>query len=112
MRFSRLLLAMFLVLVAGRTAASQDSNPQDAAKPTPKSDYIRHWTNSTETALPGDGVLVEQSTSENTCYALHTFVMARESRHSDATRLVAHRTCTPANRFQMKSAVVTPKPQE
>ncbi len=112
MRLSRLLLALFLVLVAGRTAASQDSKPQDNGKPTPKSDYIRPWTNITDSAIPAEGVLSAQSTSENLCYALNTYIMARETKHSDATHLVAHRTCTPANRFQMKSAIVVPKPQD
>jgi len=112
MRFSCLLLALFLVLVAGRTAAGQDHKPQDNTKPDSKSDYIRQWTNTTDIALPANGVFIAQPASENTCYALNTFVMARESKNSDATRLVAHRTCTPANRFQMKSAVVIPKPQE
>jgi hypothetical protein len=45
----------------------------------------------------------------DTCLVLHTLVAARQREGSDETKVVAHYTCTPAHRFQTKSAVVSPK---
>ena len=110
---SRLLAVVLLVLAACLTAASQDSKPQDDSAGAPQHNYNRPWANDTsDRSLPATDIVSDPPTRENFCYALNTYIMARENKHSDATRLVAHYTCTPANRFQMKAAVVTPQPQQ
>ena len=128
MRLTRLLLIALLVLIAGKTAASQDSKA-----PTNKSDYVRPFapsnSNSIRPSVSANGIdypsashralpkgkswLVEDFQNQNdTCLALHTLVVARDAQHSDATHLVSQRDCTPARQFQTKSAVTVPADQK
>ena len=45
----------------------------------------------------------------NGCYVMHTIQVARDSKDSDSTHIVDVTNCTPAKRFEMKSAVATPQ---
>jgi len=45
--------------------------------------------------LPGD-----------TCFAIRSYVMARDNKDSDSTHLVSYSTCQPASRYRMKKAEV------
>lgn len=42
--------------------------------------------------------------SDEVCYTARSYLYARESRHSDVTRPVGYRVCTPSSKFEMKSA--------
>jgi len=119
MRLTRLLLAVLLVLVIGRIAASQDVSSGNDSSASPRSDYRRSFTvagDSTgaplQTGLPGVHTTkrqqVEPSPADNLCLTMHTFQVARDEARADATHLVAERTCTPAQRFQTKSAIGVP----
>jgi len=39
-----------------------------------------------------------------TCYAIRSYVVARDSKDSDSTHLAGYSTCQPSNRYQVKSA--------
>ncbi len=45
----------------------------------------------------------------NDCLVIHTIQVARDEKDSDSTHVVNVTNCTPAKRFQMKSAVATPQ---
>jgi hypothetical protein len=45
---------------------------------------------------------------DGVCYTMRTYVMAREERDSDATRLVRYTKCLPAWKLQYKTAVAEP----
>jgi hypothetical protein len=49
---------------------------------------------------------VLQSQEDLTCYTIRSMKVARDNKDSDATHLVGSSTCQPANRYQMKSAVL------
>lgn len=49
-------------------------------------------------------VIVDRRHSDDVCYTAQSYLYARESRHSDVTRRVGYRECTPATKFEMKSA--------
>jgi len=122
MRLTRLLVVVLLVLVAGRTAVSQNIK-ESTAKPSFHSDYWRPfaatnesdgrwlrqgWSYSTRgTSSPG-----AEGFQNDTCLTLRTLVVARDYQQSDSTHLVSQRTCTPARQFQMKSAVVNSSGQK
>jgi len=108
MRLTRLLLVAFLILVAGRTAASQEAKTSDirpaVASFTDASSHV--WT-----SRPADrrrnAADTRAEDGDDICLTMHTMQVARDEKGSDATHLVAERTCTPASQFQTKSAVVT-----
>jgi hypothetical protein len=110
MRLTRLFVATLLVVLAGRIALGQDF----ARRPPSKSHPTRSFSAATPTAVPyfprdevnRSGVAGDDSAESNVCLALRTMVVARDEVHSDSTHLVSQRTCTPAQQFQMKSAVV------
>lgn len=45
----------------------------------------------------------------NDCLVMHTIQVARDAKDSDATHVVRVTNCTPAKRFQMKSALAVPQ---
>ena len=42
--------------------------------------------------------------ADTTCYAIRSYVVARDSRDSDSTHPVGYSTCQPSNRYQVRSA--------
>ena len=44
------------------------------------------------------------------CFKMRSYLMARDSRDSDSTRLVGYTTCHPAARIQLKTTVETADP--
>jgi hypothetical protein len=117
MRLAGLLLALLFVLLPVHSAAS---DPQAAAT----SDTSPPFEMSPELFAPGMMAAGQQSLpagvplhadlpywvrtpAEVTCLKLRTYIMAREDPHSDLTRLVRYRTCTPASRFDMRNAILT-----
>jgi hypothetical protein len=119
MLFTRLLLVNLIVLLAGRTAASQQINNDVLHAAVGNGNYIRPFTPATHLrgllesasprvaqyeSSPGD----DDFQTDSVCLTLDTFVIARYSKNSDETHVVAHRTCTMGRRFQMKSADLHP----
>ena len=47
-----------------------------------------------------------QPDGDTTCYAIRSYVVARDSKDSDSTHLAGYSTCQRANRFRMKNAEV------
>ncbi|HZQ22159.1 MAG TPA: hypothetical protein VFA89_05105 [Terriglobales bacterium] len=41
---------------------------------------------------------------QNLCFKMRTYIVAREARHSDRTRLVGYRTCLPGSDLEMRNA--------
>ncbi len=41
---------------------------------------------------------------DTTCYAIRSYVVARDSKDSDSTHPAGYSTCQPSNRYQVKSA--------
>jgi len=112
MRLVRLLLVVVLVLIAGRTAAGQDNqtdnqktNPRPELTNPPEASHPNHLRAHIPAGYPAPDSLGDS----NTCFVMHTTQVARDSKYSDATHVVNVTNCTPASRFQMKSAVVEPK---
>jgi len=52
----------------------------------------------------GDLVLRESTENDGLCYTMRTYVMTREDKTSDATRLLRQVKCTPARKFGFKTA--------
>lgn len=46
----------------------------------------------------------EQSLDDTTCYAIRSYVFARDDKDSDSTHLVRYSTCQPANRYRLRTA--------
>ena len=107
MRLARLLLMALVVLIAGRTVAGQEvSIPQQPPQvATPKPDYVRPFVRVHPARGAKTFYLDDLRGGPDFCLTMHTLVVARED-GGDSTHLVAHRTCTPARKFEMKSAVV------
>jgi hypothetical protein len=42
--------------------------------------------------------------ADTTCYAIRSYVVARDSQDSDSTHPAGYSTCQPSNRYQVKSA--------
>jgi hypothetical protein len=42
---------------------------------------------------------------DTTCYTIRSYVVARDSKHSDATHAAGYSTCQPSTRFRLKSTV-------
>jgi hypothetical protein len=47
-----------------------------------------------------------QSQGDTTCYAIRSYVVARDNRDSDSTHSVGYSTCRPASRYNLKSAEI------
>ncbi len=59
--------------------------------------------------LPGAGndhiSISEAGNSGGECYAIRSYVVARDSKDSEATHPVAYSTCQPASRYQLRKTV-------
>jgi len=51
-------------------------------------------------SLPIDGLLPD----DTTCYAIRSYVVARDRKNSDSTHPVSYSTCQPASRYRLKTA--------
>ena len=107
MRVTRLVfVAMLLTLAAGTATAQQvRSNGSNQWRDDSQSmNGAKQVDNGMWTGRPQDSRRNADATPD-VCLSMHTLVVARDDKHSDATRLVAQHTCTPARQFQTKSAV-------
>jgi len=96
---------------ADQDASNPGSNPAEAAKPDSISP-VEQRERPIVLLQPllehgGDLVLREDSNNldnDGLCYSMRTYIMAREDKTSDVTHLVRKVKCTPARKFQFKSA--------
>ena len=54
-----------------------------------------------------DGLVVSPGgplEADATCYTIRSYVVARDSKHSDSTHPVGYSTCQPASRYRLKTA--------
>lgn len=58
------------------------------------------------TILPKSRVFTEYA-----CYAIRSYVVARDSKDSDSTHMVHYSTCQPASKYQVKSIELQARPQ-
>jgi hypothetical protein len=52
-----------------------------------------------------DGELVRELDGDTTCYAIRSYVVARDSKDSDSTHPAGYSTCRRASRYHLKTAV-------
>jgi hypothetical protein len=111
MLITRLLLVALLVLFAGRSAAGQKTDSANSQR----ADFVRPFVAQNIETLPvGDAPVSKRwnfaedfKTDDEFCLTMHTLVVSRKDRSSG--EVIAQYTCTPAKRFQTKSAVANPK---
>jgi hypothetical protein len=59
---------------------------------------------------PGKGfVIAPEALADNSCFAIRSYVMARDSKNSDSTHLVGYTTCVPSGKYQVRTVVGTPE---
>jgi hypothetical protein len=59
---------------------------------------------------PGKGFIISpEALADNSCFAIRSYVVARDSKDSDSTHLVAYTTCVPSRKYQVRRVVGTPE---
>jgi len=59
---------------------------------------------------PGNGFLISPETlADNSCFAIRSYVVARDRKDSDSTHLVGYTTCVPSRKYQVRQAVGAPE---
>jgi hypothetical protein len=103
-----ILLLFFLIVFASpaasyaQTASTNTPNPSvNSAKPAADDASIAFDRALRELARRG-GTQIER---DGVCYTMRTYVMAREEKDSDVTRMVRMTRCMPASKVEFKSAV-------
>ncbi len=56
-------------------------------------------------------ISLEGSGTDATCYAIRSYVVARDSKESEATHPVSYSTCQPASRYRLRKTVVNGSPE-
>jgi hypothetical protein len=46
---------------------------------------------------------------DNVCYTMRSYIVAREDRDSDSTKLVGYSTCQPSSKYELRITVEDPK---
>jgi hypothetical protein len=46
---------------------------------------------------------------DSVCYTMRSYIVARENRDSDSTKLVGYSTCQPSSRYELRITVEDPK---
>ena len=110
MRLTGLLaILLFLVIVffaAPAASHAQMASPQSAAKPDAASPPAAAPP-VLEPACPSRRLLAPvELEQDGVCYTMRTYVMTREERDSDVTRMVRYTTCLPAWKLQYKTALL------
>ena len=134
MRTFRLLCVLLFVLTMGGIAVGQDASadsPKQPAqsndsKPVPPSNSTKpvnplqdgqtftyrglpyHFDKKTLRLVPDFGTLEALNSATTDCLVMHTIQVRRDEKYTDSNRIVSVTDCTPAKRFEMKSAVATP----
>ena len=94
-------LAAFAQDQQGRLNFSPEAAPDvgEAARPAPAEPWrIMPKTDLYETD--------KSKVADTTCYAIRSYVVARDDKDSDSTHFVRYSTCQPASRYRLKTAQV------
>lgn len=123
MRTTGILLTLFLAFTAlsalddqARPASPPQNDAGIMAVPGPPADspdIIHAEPDRNALSSPADAYrryLSRDSQAETYCFKMRSYLMARESRDSDATRMVGYSTCDPASRLQLKTTEQAVKP--
>jgi hypothetical protein len=111
MRLTGLLALLLFILIVffAATAASFAQTAPATAKPTAKAGAspvfdkaFADWDR-----LTRSGSEIER---KDVCYTMRTYVMAREDKNSDTTRMIRAARCLPAWKLEFKTAVGTGDP--
>jgi hypothetical protein len=95
------LLALLLFLVVVLFAAPAASFAQDTTQLSPQVNANAFPERALTDLLRRGGELER----DGVCYTMRTYVMAREEKDSDVTRMVKVTRCLPGNKIEFKSAV-------
>jgi len=111
MRLTGLLaILLFLVIVffaAPAASHAQVASPQNAVKPEAASPSAADAPPVLEPALPSPRLLWPlELERDGVCYTMRTYLMAREERDSDVTRMVRYTRCLPGWKLHYKTAVL------
>jgi hypothetical protein len=123
MRRTYLLAAVVLIVCLSSLAQSPKEKvspvpspavaPADAKTPDPKADQDQNLTNQVRDLLsqvtPLDlnsdhAILISPEGLDGACFTIRSYVVARDSKDSEATHLVHTSTCQPASRYHFRSA--------
>jgi hypothetical protein len=104
-----ILLLFFLIVFAAPAASYAQAASTNAAnatanstKPSASDDTSIAFDRTLRELARRDGVQLER---DGVCYTMRTYVMAREEKDSDVTRMVRMTRCLPATKLEFKSAV-------
>ena len=90
-------------------AASVEKNPLDRLqidlfKIDPDGRPFKLEAKTDSSGLGPESLLNGQLPDDTTCYAIRSYVVARDSKNSDSTHPVSYSTCQPASRYRLKTA--------
>jgi hypothetical protein len=122
MRSPRILLALlFATTSLGAPAIGQSQPAPNSAAPTVKSYFLNGAADATKIAKSHPtnghrhklnrrnlGSILEED-RDNVCYTMRSYIMARENRDSDSTKLVGYSTCQPSSKYELRITVENPK---
>jgi hypothetical protein len=58
---------------------------------------------------PGNGFVISPGAlADSSCFAIRSYVMARDSKDSDSTHLAGYTTCVPSSKYQVRTIVDAP----
>jgi hypothetical protein len=107
---SRFLLFLLLTALSAATAAAQSAS--DKSTDSSQRSAARENAPLISSALePRTPRIFNLQQDEAICYTLRTYRVARENPDSDSTRPAGYSTCQRATRFQLRTAVDSPKPE-
>ena len=98
-----LLFILIVFFVAPAASIAQTANTIVTAKPSEQSASL-HSTDGTALDLARRGLFGSEFERDGVCYTMRTYIMAREDRDSDATRMVRATRCLPAWKLELKTA--------
>jgi hypothetical protein len=97
-----LVLLLFFLIVFAAPAASYAQTAATNVAAAASDDASTTLDRALRELARRDGTQIER---DGVCYTMRTYVMAREEKDSDVTRMVRMTRCMPANKLEFKSAV-------
>ena len=99
-----LLLLLILFFAAPAASFAQTAIPEDSAKSAEKTEISR-LTSDTLADLARRARAGSEFERDGVCYTMRTYVVAREHKDSDVTRMVRATRCLPEWKIEFKSAL-------
>jgi len=95
------------------TKANVPQDPLTRLETSQPPDYRNDQHQGTKTFLfpsPGKGFVISpEALADNSCFAIRSYVMARDSKDSDSTHLAGYSTCVPSSKYQVREVVGRPE---